>query len=143
VKPYRATNSPGSIPTTNATKADLGIILDRLLQATVNTWNGLLAATRSEMAFRQELVVLALSVPLAFFIGSENWKPLTLIAVVLMVLVVELLNTTIEKLSDFVAPGRDERIGRIKDMGSAAVGLAITAAGLIWLQAIAQRFGWF
>jgi diacylglycerol kinase (ATP) len=123
--------------------ADLGIILDRLLQATVNTWNGLLAATRSEMAFRQELVVLALSVPLAFFIGSENWKPLTLIAVVLMVLVVELLNTTIEKLSDFVAPGRDERIGRIKDMGSAAVGLAITAAGLIWLQAIAQRFGWF
>ena len=143
MKPYRATNSPGSIPTTNATKADLGIILDRLLQATVNTWNGLLAATRSEMAFRQELVVLALSVPLAFFIGSENWKPLTLIAVVLMVLVVELLNTTIEKLSDFVAPGRDERIGRIKDMGSAAVGLAITAAGLIWLQAIAQRFGWF
>jgi len=143
VKPYRATNSPGSIPTTNATKADLGIILDRLLQATVNTWNGLLAATRSEMAFRQELVVLALSVPLAFFIGSENWKPLTLIAVVLMVLVVELLNTTIEKLSDFVAPGRDERIGRIKDMGSAAVGLAIAAAGLIWLQAIAQRFGWF
>jgi diacylglycerol kinase (ATP) len=134
---------PGSISKTNAAEADLGTILDRLLQATVNTWNGLLAATRSEMAFRQELVVLALSVPLAFFIGSENWKPLTLIAVVLMVLVVELLNTTIEKLSDFVAPGRDERIGRIKDMGSAAVGLAITAAGLIWLQAIAQRFGWF
>jgi diacylglycerol kinase (ATP) len=117
--------------------------LDRLLQATVNTWNGLLAATRSELAFRQELVLLALSVPLAFLIGSESWKPLTLIAVVLMVLVVELLNTAMEKLSDFVAPGRDDRIGRIKDMGSAAVGLAITAAGLIWLQAIADRLGWF
>jgi diacylglycerol kinase (ATP) len=116
--------------------------LERLLQATVNTWNGLLAATKSEMAFRQELVVLALSIPLAFFLGSENWKALTLIAVVLMVLVIELLNTMMEKLSDFVAPGRDERIGRIKDMGSAAVGLAIIAAGLIWLQAIAERLGW-
>ena len=117
--------------------------MDRLLRATLNTWNGLVAAARSEMAFRQELVVLAASVPLAFLVGSGNWKPLTLIAVVLMVLVVELLNTTIEKLSDFVAPARDERIGRIKDMGSAAVGLAIVAASLIWLQALAERLGWF
>ncbi len=117
--------------------------MDRLLRATLNTWNGLLAASRSEEAFRQELAVLALAVPLAFFIGTENWKPLTLIAVLLMVLVVELLNTAIEKLSDFVTPARDERIGRIKDMGSAAVGLAIIAAGLIWLQALIERLGWF
>lgn len=94
------------------------------------------------MAFRQELAVLVASVPLAFLVGSGTWKPLTLIAVVLMVLVVELLNTTIEKLSDFVAPAQDERIGRIKDMGSAAVGLAIIAAGLIWLQALGERLGW-
>ena len=117
--------------------------MDRLLRATLNTWNGLLAAARSEEAFRQELVVLALAVPLAFFIGTENWKPLTLIAVLLVVLVVELLNTAIEKLSDFVTPAHDERIGRIKDMGSAAVGLAIIAAGLIWLQAVVERLGWF
>jgi diacylglycerol kinase (ATP) len=117
--------------------------LDRLLRATLNTWNGLLAASRSEEAFRQELAVLALAVPLAFFIGTENWKPLTLIAVLLMVLVVELLNTAIEKLSDFVTPAHDERIGRIKDMGSAAVGVAIIAAGLIWLQALIERLGWF
>ena len=117
--------------------------MDRLLRATINTWNGLVAATRSESAFREELAVLALAIPLAFLVGSENWKPLTLIAVVLMVLVVELLNTAIEKLSDFIAPTRDERIGRIKDMGSAAVGLAIIAAALVWLQALAERFGWF
>jgi len=117
--------------------------LERLLRATVNTWNGLLAATRSEQAFREELIVLAIAVPLAFFVGTERWKPLTLIAVILMVLVVELLNTALEKLSDFVTPARDERIGRIKDMGSAAVGLAIIAAALIWLQAIVERFGWF
>jgi diacylglycerol kinase (ATP) len=117
--------------------------LDRLLRATLNTWNGLIAATKSEMAFRQELVVLVASVPLAFLVGSQNWKPPTLIAAVLMVLIVELLNTTIEKLSDFVGPSHDERIGRIKDMGSAAVGLAILAAGLVWLQALGERLGWF
>lgn len=117
--------------------------MDRLLRATINTWNGLVAATRSERAFREELAVLALAIPLAFLVGRENWKPLTLIAVVLMVLVVELLNTAIEKLSDFVAPGREERIGRIKDMGSAAVGLTIIAAALVWLQALAERLGWF
>jgi diacylglycerol kinase (ATP) len=117
--------------------------LERLVRATVNTWNGLIAATRSEQAFREELVVLALAVPLAFFVGTDRWKALTLIAVILMVLVVELLNTAIEKISDFVAPAHDERIGRIKDMGSAAVGIAIIAAALIWFQAIAERFGWF
>lgn len=117
--------------------------MERLLRATVNTWNGLLAATRSEQAFREEIVVLLLAIPLAFIVGSESWKPLTLIAVVLMVMVVELLNTAVEKLSDFVTPAHDERIGRIKDMGSAAVGLAIIAATFIWLQAIAERFGWF
>lgn len=117
--------------------------MERWLRATANTWNGLLTATRGERAFREELVVLALAIPLAFIISEGSVYALTLIAVVLMVLVVELLNTAMEKLSDFVAPGRDDRIGRIKDMGSAAVGLAITAAGLIWLQAIAERFGWF
>lgn len=120
-----------------------GIILERLLRATVNTWNGLRTATRSEEAFRQELVVLALAVPIAFVITAGSVYALTLIAVLLLVLVVELVNTAVEKLSDFVAPGHDERIGRIKDMGSAAVALAIIAAGLIWLQAIALRLGWF
>ncbi len=117
--------------------------MERLLRATVNTWNGLIAATRSEQAFREEIVVLAIGIPLAFLIGTETWKPLTLIAVLLMVMVVELLNTAVEKLSDFVTPAHDERIGRIKDMGSAAVGLAIIAAALIWLQAVAERMGWF
>lgn len=116
--------------------------MQRIYRAAINTWNGLLAAARSEQAFREEIVVLALSVPLAFFITEGSVYALTLIAVVLMVMVVELLNTAVEKLSDVVTPSHDERIGRIKDMGSAAVGLAILAAALVWLQAIAERF-WF
>ena len=115
--------------------------MDRLLRATINTWNGLIAATRSEQAFREELVVLALAVPLAFFVGTDKWKSLTLIAVILMVLVVELLNTAIEKLSDHVTQARNPDIGRIKDMSSAAVGVALAIAGFTWLLALAQWVG--
>lgn len=116
--------------------------MERLLNAAINTWNGLVAATRSEEAFRQELVVLGLAIPLAFVITEGSFYALTLISTVLMVMIVELLNTAIEKLSDFITDARDDRIKRIKDMGSAAVGLAIVAAGFIWLQAVAARFGW-
>lgn len=115
--------------------------MERLLRATVNTWNGLIAATRSEEAFRQELVVLIVAVPLAFVVAETAWKRLALIGVVLLLLVVELLNTAIEKLSDRVSREIDPQIGRVKDMGSAAVGLAIVIAGLAWLLALAERFG--
>jgi len=115
--------------------------MERLLRAAVNSWNGLLAATRSEEAFRQELFVLLLAVPLAFLVAEATWKRLALIASVLLLLVVELLNTAIEKLADQVSREIDPQIGRIKDMGSAAVGLTIVIVGLAWLLALAERFG--
>jgi diacylglycerol kinase (ATP) len=115
--------------------------MERLLRATVNTWNGFLAATRSEEAFRQELVALVLGVPLAFVVTDVAWKRLALIGVVVFVLVVELLNTAIEKLADRVNLAIDSQIGRVKDMGSAAVGLALLMAGFTWLLALAERFG--
>ena|SRR5437763_10422867 len=117
--------------------------MERLLRATINTWNGLRSATRSEEAFRQELVAFAVALPLAFFVAEEAWKRLALIAVVGFVLVVELLNTALEKLADRVNPATDPQIGRIKDMGSAAVGLALFIAGLAWLLALAERLGLF
>lgn len=115
--------------------------MERLLRATVNTWNGLLAATRSEEAFRQELIVLVLAVPLAFVVAEAAWKRLALIGVILLLLVVELLNTAIEKLADRVSREVDPQIGRVKDMGSAAVGLALVIAGFAWLLALAERLG--
>jgi len=115
--------------------------MERLLRATINTWHGLLAAARSEEAFRQELVALALAVPLAFLLADEGWKRLALIGVVVFVLVVELLNTAIEKLADRVNLAIDPQIGRVKDMGSAAVGLALLIAGITWLLALAERLG--
>jgi diacylglycerol kinase (ATP) len=113
----------------------------RLLLAARNTWNGLLAATRSEEAFRQEVIVLLVAVPLAFFVATDAWRRIALIGVILFVMVVELLNTAIEKLSDHVTPDRHPDIGRIKDMASAAVGLSLLLAALVWLAALAERFG--
>lgn len=115
--------------------------MDRLLRATINTWHGLLAAARSEEAFRQELIALVLAIPLAFLLADAAWKRLALIGVVVFVLVVELLNTAIEKLADRVNLAIDPQIGRVKDMGSAAVGLALFIAGITWLLALAERLG--
>jgi diacylglycerol kinase (ATP) len=115
--------------------------MDRLLRATVNTWRGLLAATRSEEAFRQELIAFVIAVPLAFFVAAENWKRLALIGVVVLILIVEMLNTAIEKLADRLTTDHDPQIGKVKDMGSAAVGLTLLMAGLVWLLALAERVG--
>jgi diacylglycerol kinase (ATP) len=109
--------------------------VQRILNATRNTWKGLVAAARSEAAFREELVALLIAMPLSFFITGEAWKRAVLIGVVLLVMVVELLNTAIEKLCDHVTPAQHDNIGRIKDMGSAAVGVSIAIAGLAWVVA--------
>ena len=116
--------------------------MDRLLRAVINSWNGLRFALRSEAAFRQELAVFLPAVPLAFVIAEESWKRLALIGVLMLLFVVELLNTAIEKLADRVTPALDPQIGWVKDMGSAAVGLTLLLAGAVWLLALAERIGW-
>jgi diacylglycerol kinase (ATP) len=113
----------------------------RFWRATVNTRNGLAFAIRSEQAVREELVALALALPLAWLVGTTAMRRVELIAVVVLVLVVELLNTAIEKLADRLTTELDPQIGRVKDMGSAAVGVALLMAGLFWLFALAERMG--
>jgi diacylglycerol kinase (ATP) len=112
--------------------------MERIFRASLNTWNGIMAAARSEAAFRQELAALLLGIPLAFVIAAEPWKRLALIGVLIFVLVVELINTAIEKLADRVTLSIDPRIGTVKDMGSAAVAASICIAGLTWLVAFAE-----
>ena len=113
----------------------------RLLRATLNSWNGLRAAARSEQAFREEVVALLIAIPAAFLVATEMWRRVALIGVVLLLMIVELLNTAIEKLSDHVTPHHHDTIGRIKDMASAAVGLSLLLCGLVWLIALAERVG--
>ena len=90
---------------------------------------------------REELVALAIALPLAWTVGDSTMRLIELVAAVAMVLVVELLNTAIEKLADRLTTDHDLQIGRVKDMGSAAVGVALVTAGLFWMFAIAERMG--
>src|SRR6266705_5471923 len=113
--------------------------MDRLLRATINSWRGLCDIGRHEPAFRQELMVFVVAIPLSLVIAEEAWKRLVLIGVVMLVLVVALLNPSIEKLADRVSPDHDAQIGRVKDMGSAAVGLSLLLACIGWLLALAER----
>jgi diacylglycerol kinase (ATP) len=113
----------------------------RLWKATINSRNGLAFAVRSEQAIREELFALVLSVPVAWFVGATMMRTVELVCAVALVLVVELLNTAIEKLADRLTMDHDPQIGRVKDMGSAAVGVALLMAGSFWIFAIAERLG--
>jgi diacylglycerol kinase (ATP) len=113
----------------------------RFWRATLNSRNGLLFAARSEQAIREELVALLLSIPLAWLAGVTMMRRVELVSAVVLVLIVELLNTSIEKLADRLTTDHDPQIGRVKDMGSAAVGVTLIMAGLFWLFAIAERIG--
>lgn len=127
------------VGSSNQLKSEPAFFLQRILQATLNTLNGLRAAASSEAAFRQELIALAIAVPMALVIATDLWMRVALIGVVLALLIVELLNTAIEKLADRVTLEHDPMIGRVKDMGSAAVGLTLLLAGFVWLVALWER----
>lgn len=88
----------------------------RLWRASVSSWNGLTFATRSEQAFREELVALALALPLSFVIGTTAIRRVELVAVVVLLIVVELLNTAIEKLANRRSRGHasDHRSGLVR-----------------------------
>ena len=113
----------------------------RFWRATLNSRNGLIFAMRSEQAIREELVALALALPASWLAGATMMRRVELVAAVVLVLIVELLNTAIEKLSDRLTTDHDPQIGQVKDMGSAAVGVALVMAGAFWIFAIAERIG--
>src|SRR5262249_22742381 len=119
------------------------LAVDRLLRATVNSWSGLCGAAQSEAAVREELVAIALAVPLAFVVAESPLKRLALIALVLFTLVFDLLNPPIENLADEVATAPHPGIRGVKDMGSAAVSIAVLVAASVWLAAIGERLAFW
>ena len=108
----------------------------RLWRATINSWNGLAAVARSEAAFRLELVVLAVAIPLAFLLADEGSERVLLIGSLALVIVVELINTAFEKLADRITRKKDREIGRVKDIASAAVAVSLMLAVSIWLSSL-------
>ena len=112
--------------------------MQRIIAAYFNSLRALKRAWGSESAVRQELVLLAIGVPLAMFIAPGAWVRVALIGSLLLVLMIELLNTAIEKVCDRLHPGQDELIGFVKDLGSAAVLMSLLLAGCVWLTALWQ-----
>ena len=107
--------------------------LERLLKAFRFSMQGLAAAFKNEAAFRQETYLAVILVPLGFFLGDNSTEIILLIACLLIVLIVELINSAIEAVVDRLGSEYHELSGRAKDLGSAAVLLALINAALVWL----------
>ena len=116
--------------------------MKRLFSATTNSLRGLRDGFKTEAALRDEAVLLVVAVPAGLFLAPSAAWYAAMIGSVLIILAVEFLNTAIEKLSDHVTREVHDDIRRIKDFSSAAVFCALSLAGLVWLLALAVRFGW-
>ncbi|MCU7836917.1 MAG: diacylglycerol kinase [gamma proteobacterium symbiont of Taylorina sp.] len=105
----------------------------RIIAATGYSWQGLRAAYQHEAAFRQELFLAVLLVPLAFWVGENGLESSVLIGSLFIVLIAEILNSAIEAVVDRFGHEHHELSGRAKDMGSAAVFLALLNVAISWL----------
>lgn len=113
--------------------------LDRVLRATGYSIDGLRIAYRGESAFRQEFWSAVLLIPTAFWVG-QGWVQVTLlVGSILLVLIVELLNSAIEAAIDRVSYELHDLSKRAKDLGSAAVMVALLLCGGVWAAALWQR----
>src|SRR5574340_46447 len=110
--------------------------LQRVLNAAGYSWAGLTAAFRHEDAFRQEVFLAALLIPLGLYLGENGLERALMVGAVLGVLIVELLNSSIEAAVDRISLEHHELIKRAKDMGSAAVMIALINVAVVWALAL-------
>ena len=106
--------------------------LRRLVNACRFSWQGLCATYQHEEAFRQEVWLLVVAVPLALWLGDNAIERVLLMGSVLLLLIVELFNSAIEAVVDRISLEKHELSGRAKDMGSAAVLLTSILVLLVW-----------
>jgi diacylglycerol kinase (ATP) len=106
--------------------------LTRIINAFGYSMLGIRAAFKHEAAFRQELLLAVILIPLAFFITQDVIKLALLITSPILVLVVEILNSAIEAIVDRFGGEHHELSGRAKDMGSAAVLFSLIIVAVIW-----------
>jgi len=106
--------------------------ITRIIKAAGYSWQGLKAAWRNEAAFRQEGVMTVVAIALACWLDVSPVTRILLIGSVVLVMIVEILNSAIEALVDRVGTDYHELSGRAKDMGSAAVLIALILAAVTW-----------
>jgi diacylglycerol kinase (ATP) len=115
----------------NPHKGNKGIT--RAFRAAINSWNGLIYAFKEESAFRQELGLSLVLIPLAIYLPVTPIEKIFLIASVILVLIIELLNSSVEAAIDRISFEVHDLSKRAKDFGSAAVMLALLLCGLTWV----------
>ena len=106
--------------------------LVRLWNATGYSRDGILAAWRHEAAFREEVLLAAITIPLAFYLGKTGVERALLVGCIILILIVEILNSAVEAVVDKASPEKHDLAKRAKDMGSAAVLFSLTNAAVIW-----------
>jgi diacylglycerol kinase (ATP) len=112
---------------------DIGAEIRRIGNTARWSWQGVCSAWAREKSFRQWTIVNILSAALAVVLPLTPGERALILALGLMVLVMELVNTAIEETVDYISEAQDPRAGRAKDAGSAAVAVAAIAGGVAWL----------
>ncbi len=114
--------------------------LTRVLRAAGASWKGLAGAYREEAAFRQELALAVIVIPLGLWLGRSGVERALLVAPMILVLIVELLNSAIEATVDRIGLERHVLAGLAKDIGSAAVLVSFILLAVVWLLVLSDRF---
>jgi len=113
----------------------------RIWNAALYSFRGFAGAFRREAAFRQELALVAVLAPLGVWLGATGVERALLVGSLLLVLMIELLNSGVEAVVDRIGPERHELSGLAKDVGSAAVFVALLNVVIVWALVLWPRFG--
>ena len=114
--------------------------MQRIINAFFFSMHGFAACFRTEEAFRQEVFLAIVMIPLGFILGDSPVERAVLIGAVVLVLVVEILNTAVERAIDRISFEKHELSKEAKDMGSAAVFLSLVFCGLVWAMILVPKF---
>jgi diacylglycerol kinase (ATP) len=106
--------------------------LTRLWNALGYSRDGIAAAWRHEAAFREEILLATIAIPLAFYLGKNGVDRALLVGSIILILIVEILNSAVEAVVDKASPEKHDLAKRAKDMGSAAVLFSLINAAVVW-----------
>jgi diacylglycerol kinase (ATP) len=117
-----------------------GIGIKRIFKATICSYYGFRAAWTHESAFRQELIMAIVLMPMTFLLADSSNHWLLLFGSILFVLFAEVVNSALEALADSITLEHHVLIGRAKDLGSSAVFIALSFLLIVWGEAIIRYF---
>ena len=114
--------------------------IKRIINAFFFSMHGFAACFRTEEAFRQEVYLAIIMIPLGLWLGGTGLEKVALVGSVMLVLIVEILNTAVERAIDRISFEKHELSKEAKDMGSAAVFLSLVLCGFTWAVVLLPQY---